>query len=611
MKKEPTKEIRFKGQGLSSGVAIGKLFFFSPTEELSTSNPSLPPLSIRQIPSEIERYRNALENSRLDLRHLRERLESDRLPDGVDILDAQLQMMDDPLITQEVETDIRTTRHNAEMAFCQVIQRCEQRFRSLADPALWDRYRDVQDIAKRVLRYLRSHDRYSLADVPKDSIVFADELTASDTAEALEGAVSAFVTVQGGVTSHAAIVARAGNMPYVTHIDLSQVKDIAPGTQVVVDGDSGEVILSPSKVTLTHYRKLRRQQNERYQGLQEIGRLKAETYDGYPVRLSANLEIDSDLDLLHHYGSCGVGLFRSEYMMLTHEGFPSEAEQFICYRRIVKQMRGLPVIIRVFDVGGDKALGTSEWRRDLNPYLGWRAMRFLLREPQIFRTQLRAILRASAYGDVGIMFPLVTGLQELLAAKKLVEEARQQLIEEGLVFGKDVRIGCMIEVPSAAIVADLLAQECDFLSIGTNDLVQYSLAVDRGNPALSNHYTPTHPGIVRLIRLIVTEANRWKIPVTVCGEIAGDPRYTALLIGLGVHELSISPRRIPVIKHAIRRLSMVEAVELADQALGMTTAEDILDVLNQVYGRLVPEDKINGAELSCAEEPVPYMPRKR
>jgi phosphotransferase system enzyme I (PtsI) len=596
-------EIRLQGQGLSPGIAIGTCFFFTSQEDL-TPNAPLPALSVRQVPGEINRYRAALEQSRLDLRHLRERLESDHVPDGVDILDAQLQMMEDPLITEEVEVDISAARHNAETAFCQVIQRCEQRFRSLADPDVWERYRDIQDVAKRVLRYLRSQERPSLADISKESVVFADDLAASDAAEALEGAVAAFVTEQGGITSHAAIVARAGNIPYVTHIDLSQLNDIPSETPVIVDGHSGIVILAPTPSTLAHYRQLRRNAKERDEGLQEIGRLKPETWDGHAVRLSANLEIDSDLDALHHYGSSGVGLFRSEYMMMTHDEFPSEAEQFICYRRIVRQMRGLPVTIRVFDVGGDKALGSAEWGRELNPYLGWRAIRFLLREPQIFRVQLRAILRASAYGDVGIMFPLITGLQELLTAKQFVEETRQQLISEGFVFERNVRIGCMIEVPSAAIVTDLLAKECDFLSIGTNDLVQYSLAVDRGNPGLSGHYTPTHPGIVRLIRLIVTEANRWNVPVAVCGEIAADPRYTALLLGLGVHELSVSPRRIPLIKRTIRRLSMVWAMELADHVLGLSTAEEILEVLDREYQRLFPEDA-PGA-IACAEEPVSY-----
>lgn len=594
------EEIRLQGHGVSPGIAIGQFFFYAPVEEVRTGLPGRV-LQRRQVPLEIARYREALEQSRLDISHLKERLECDHLLEGVGILEAQLHMMNDPLITREVEREIRSSCCTAEQVFCSTIHRCEERFRLLSDPALRERYGDIEDVARRVLRYLRSYERPSLADAPKGAVVFAQELVASDTAEALEGAVVAFVTEKGSITSHAAIVARAGNIPYVTHIEWHVVPELQQGT-VIVDGTSGQVIIHPNKETLAHYRRLRRHLIDRREGLQAVGQLKAETFDGQSVHLSANLEIDSDLDSLHRYGGCGVGLFRSEYLMLNGGSFPSEAEQFICYRRIVREMRGLPVVIRVFDVGGDKPSGRTETRRALNPYLGWRAIRFLLREPQIFQTQLRAILRASAYGDVGIMFPLVSGLQELLEAKHLLNEVRAQLIAEGVSIGSSVRIGCMIEVPSAAIIADLLAKECDFLSIGTNDLVQYSLAVDRGDPALSGHYTPTHPGILRLIKLVVSEANRWRIPVTVCGEVAADPRYTALLLGLGVHELSVSPRHIPTIKNAIRRVSIVSALRLADQALSLSTASDVLHLLTSDYSRLMPEDTYGC--LVAAEEPV-------
>lgn len=581
-------ELRLQGLGVSPGVAIGRLFHYQVYDEVKARFPARV-LTRRQVPAEIARYRAALEQSRLDLAHLKQRLEIDHLADGVSILDAQLYMMDDPLITQGVEKEIRGSCQSADEVFCAVIQRCEERFRRLSDPVLQDRYCDIEDVARRVLRYLRSQERPTLADTPKDSIVFARELVASDTAEGLEGCVEAFVTEKGAVTSHAAILARAGNTPFVTHVDWSQIEGQPQGALVVIDGASGLVILSPSKATVAHYRRIRRHLSDRQHDLQAIGQLKAETYDGQPIKLSANLEIDSDLESLHQYGSCGVGLFRSEYLMLASDSFPSEAEQFICYRRIVRQMHGLPVVIRAFDVGGDKSLNAISPRRDLNPYLGWRAIRFLLREPQIFQTQLRAILRASAYGDVGIMFPLVSGLQELLEAKRLLHAAKEQLLAEGEAVGH-IRVGCMIEVPSAAIISDLLARECDFLSIGTNDLVQYSLAVDRGNPALSGHYTPTHPAIVRLIRFIVSEANRCRIPVTVCGEVAADPRYTALLLGLGVHELSVSPNHIPLIKNAIRRISMVEAIRLADHVLSLSTADEIMEVLRENYRMLVPED---------------------
>lgn len=582
------KEIRLKGHGVSPGIAIGRLFLHSVTDEI-VLEPGTRLLTRSEIPIEIARFREALEQSRLDLKHLKERLESDNVEEGVDILEAQLQMMSDPLITQEVEREVYESRQSADNVFCTVIQRCEERFRTLTDPVLRDRYCDIEDVARRVLRYLRSRDRPTLADAPKGSVVFARELVASDTAEALESLVAAFVTEKGGITSHAAIVARAGHIPYVTHIDLSSLERNGQDMMAVVDGRAGEIILNPSKSTLNQYRKMRRQITRQFHALETITQAAAETFDGHTIRLSANLEIDSDLDALHQYGGCGVGLFRSEYLMVASDRFPSEAEQFICYRRIVRQMQNLPVVIRVFDVGGDKSALGGEARRDLNPYLGWRAIRFLLREPQIFRTQLRAILRASTYGNVGVMFPLVSGLQELLDAKHLLAEVKKELIAEGYTFDRELRIGCMIEVPSAAIITDLLAKECDFLSIGTNDLVQYSLAVDRCNPALSGHYTPTHPSILRLIRLVVYEANQHGIPVTICGEVAADPRYTALLIGLGVHELSVSPRYIPTIKDAIRRRSIVDAIALAEKALSLPTAAEILDLLTENYESLLPE----------------------
>lgn len=573
---ERAEEIRLQGQGVSSGIAIGRPFHYhSPDEGVKKASQ---PLSQSQVSREITRYRSALQHARDNLQTLIERLRADGVEEGVEIFDAQLQMMDDPFFTEGVEEEIRRSCQGADTAFWAVIQQCEQQFKSLPDPTLRDRYGDIEDVARRVLRYLRRAERSALAHAPEGSVVFAHELMASDAAEALEGAMAGLVTEKGSMTSHAAIVARAGQVPFVTHIEPGCLNRVGKDL-VVIDGATGEVILNPSKATLAHYRKLQGQLAMRHAELLETRRMKAETYDGYEVRLSANLELEGDLEALQRYGGLGIGLFRSEYLMLAHNRFPSEAEQFICYRRIVRQMRGLPVVIRAFDVGGDKMPRGSELRKEANPYLGWRAIRFLLREPQIFETQLRAILRASAYGDVGILFPLVSALQELLDAKALLNRVRQNLVDEGEPVAERVRIGCMIEVPSAAIISDVLARECDFLSIGTNDLVQYCLAVDRGNPTLSAHYTPTHPSVLRLIRLVVSEANRVGIPVSVCGEMAADPQYVPLLLGLGVHELSVSPRHLPIIKNAIRHLSIVEAVRIAEQALSRTTASEVLELL--------------------------------
>jgi phosphotransferase system enzyme I (PtsI) len=284
-------------------------------------------------------------------------------------------------------------------------------------------------------------------------------------------------------------------------------------------------------------------------------------------------------------------LFRSEHVFMSNDRFPTEEEQFEIYRGIVERMNGLPIVIRTFDIGADKQIANHNLPKEINPYLGCRAIRFLLREPSIFRAQLRAILRASLFGNVSLMFPMISSLSELLEAKALVKETRKELESEGLKL-EPMRIGCMIEVPSAALISDLLAKECDFLSIGTNDLVQYALAVDRDNHMMSSLYSPTHPSVLRLIKIIVTEANRHGIPVTVCGEIASDPRFTPLLLGLGVHELSVAARYIPIVKNAIRNTSIVAASLLADKAMSLSTADEIDQLLNEEYKHNVPEDCI-------------------
>lgn len=437
--------------------------------------------------------------------------------------------------------------------------------------------------------HLRENLRQCLTDIPPDSIVFAANLTAFDTAEANSGLVGAFLTREGGATSHAAIVAKAKGIPYVSSVNIESLEEFKDSL-MIVDGRTGEIIINPSPETLEKYHQLRSQLHLHLQKLRQTGTLQAETYDGYKIHLSANIERLSELDMLHQSGGCGVGLLRTESTFLSRETFPTEEEQFVIYRQFVEHMNGLPIVIRTFDLGGDKYMRGQQMGHECNPFLGCRAIRFLLREPAIFRTQLRAILRASIYGDVRIMFPMVSALSELLQAKQILEEVKQELNEQGIEIGSPIPVGCMIEVPSAAIIADLLAKECDFLSIGTNDLVQYALAVDRSNEALSDLYTPTHPSVIRLIKLVVNEANHQGIPVTICGEVAADPRFAPLLLGLGVHEFSVASRYLPLVKNAIRNTSIVAASKLAEQALKLSSAAEIEELLTREYRKNVPED---------------------
>lgn len=578
------QEIRLKGLPICRGIAIGKPFFFHVVED------AIPNLLIeaQDIEKEIERYRQALAKTRDDLKRLQKQLEQENVLEGAEILEAQAEMLQDPLLTEAVEEQIREKCRNAEIIFHNLIIFYQEKFNSLSDPIFRERFKDIQDISRRVMSYLLKSVRASSSDIPEGSIVFARELTTSDIAEA-NRSVIAFVSHFGGITSHAAIVAKAKGIPYITSVEyefLESFKDC----EIILDARTGDIIVNPDEKTRDAYQHLKNRLNSHHAKLNAIKHLASETYDGYIVRLSANIETSSEVEILHQFGGTGVGLFRSESAFISEKGFPTEEEQFQLYRNIVLKMEGLPIVIRTFDVGGDKFLGNQLMAKENNPYLGCRAIRFLLKEAEVFKAHLRAILRAANYGDVSIMFPMVSSLQELLEAKSVVREVKEDLLRRNEKIPSKIRMGCMIEVPSAAIISDLLAKECDFLSIGTNDLIQYALAVDRGNHSMSSLYTPTHPSVIRLIKLIVNEANIQGIPVTVCGEIAADPRFTPLLLGLGVHELSVAARYLPIIKNAIRNTSIVEAYKLAENALGLSTAHEIQQLINQEYKQNVPDD---------------------
>lgn len=580
-----SQEIMLKGTPICRGIAIGKPFFFTIVED------SVPEFSIEasEVEAEIARFHKAVVKACEDIKLLQKRLQKERIFDGVAILDAHLQMMQDPLLTANVEREIKKSRKNVEHVFHGIIKEYQKKINSINDPFFRDRFKDVQDIFRRVVRHLKDNLSMGLTDIPPDSIIFAHDLTTFDTAEANSNYVVAFATKEGGATSHAAIVAKGKGIPYVCGVDIELVETIKD-VIVIVDGRTGDIILNPSKATLTKYQQLKDQLQLHLQKLTQTGSLESETYDGYRIQLSANIEMYSELDMLHQLGGNRVGLFRTESAFLSRETFPTEEEQYLIYRKFVEKMNGMPIVIRTFDLGGDKYLRNHKTEPESNPFLGCRAIRFLLREKEIFKTQLRAILRASVYGDVSLLFPMVSSLSELQEAKRMLEESKKELAAQGESIDSHIPIGCMIEVPSAALIADLLAKECDFLSIGTNDLVQYSLAVDRSNQALSDLYTPTHPSILRLIRLVVSEANHHGIPVAVCGEVAADPRFTPLLLGLGVHELSVASRYLPIVKNAVRNTSIVAATKLAEQALKLDSASSIEELLTLEYRQNVPED---------------------
>lgn len=575
------EEIRLLGYPICPGIAIGKSFFFTVADE------KVPEFAVphSEIDKEVARYYRALRSSRKDLRILKEQLHDQGGDEAAAILSSHLEMMKDPLMTTQIEEEIRAKRKNTEYVFKTVIGEYEQRFSKISDQFFRERVKDFQDISRRIIAHLRKDERRTLADIKSRYIVFAHELTPSDTAEANTEYIEAFVTRSGAETSHVAIMARAKGIPFVSSVNFPDLSYDEP-TWVIVDGRLGEVIINPNKETLAHYRGERKKIKTHVKGLHRANTFLAETVDGYTVRLSANVEMFSELEELQKFGGGGIGLFRSEYLYLAKDAFPSEEEQFLVYRSIVEKIDGHTSVIRTFDLGGDKFGNFHLSRYEQNPYLGCRGIRLMLKERAIFKTQIQAILRASAFGEVSILFPMISGLPELREAKAVVEEAKAELNGRGVPFSRNVPIGCMIEVPSAAVTCDLLARECDFLSIGTNDLVQYALAVDRGNPAMSYLYTPTHPSVLRLIKMVVQEGCKATTPVSVCGEVAADPKFIALLLGLGVQELSVASLAIPIVKNVIRHISIVEATELAAYALTLATATEVEAALHEGYRKL-------------------------
>jgi phosphoenolpyruvate-protein phosphotransferase (PTS system enzyme I) len=582
-KDEAWGELCLQGYPICPGIAIGRPFFFTVAEE------NIPEFSVPhdQIDQEVDRYYSALSNSRKDLLSLQTRLQKEGVSEAAAILGAHLEIMRDPLMTVEMEEAIRRRGKNTEYVFKSVLGEYETKFNKIPDEFFRERLKDFQDISRRIIGHLRKHERCTLAQLNYRSVVFAHELSPSDTAEANTDVIEAFVTRSGAETSHVAIMARAKGIPFVSNVDFPDLT-IAVPPRVVVDGCSGEVIINPSKNTIKHYREEQKKMRIRAKGLQKRGSLDSETYDGYRTRLTANIEAFNELDTLHEYGGDGVGLFRSEYLFLSRDVFPSEDEQFLVYRSIVEKVEGDTSVIRTFDIGGDKFGNFHINRYEKNPYLGCRAIRLMLKERPIFQTQIRAILRASAFGELSILFPMISTVSELREAKAIIEEAKTDLLKKGIPFSRNIPIGCMIEVPSAAITADIIVKECDFLSIGTNDLVQYALAVDRGNPSMSYLYTPSDPSIIRMIKMVVDVAAKEEKPVSVCGEIAADPRYTILLIGLGIYELSVATPALPIIKNMIRHLSILEAQEIATEVLSCSTAAEVDSVLNRVYDKLKP-----------------------
>lgn len=582
---ENRQEIRIQGSAVSEGIAIGTAFFLSVASSIKEDIPEFP-ITLKEVDREIARYRQALFSSKQDLRQLQLDLALEGSNDALNLIDSHIHMLEDPLITTQIEEKIRLMLRNTEAVFRTAINEFEVRFSQRSDSFFQQRLIDVQDVSKRILGHLCNQPQSPFSEIPEGSIVFAKELDPSQTASAQSSKIGAFVTQMSGGHSHAALIARAKGIPYIASVDVQAI-EMLNGSIVIVDGATGIIIVHPQMDTLKHYESLQKQMVTRHQLLEKESHLFAETMDGYPIRICANLGNPDELDRFP-YPISGVGLFRTEYLFMKKGTyFPTEEEQSKAYLKLLQKTKDLPVTLRFFDVGGDKNPELfTDMEKEPNPVLGCRGIRFLLKNTHLFKTQIRAILKVAQAGNVKLLIPLVSDIYEVIESKRLIEETRQELLNEGYEHVPSLPLGCMIEVPSSVMICDALAARCDFLSIGTNDLVQYTLGVDRGNPKLNHLMHPVHPSMIRMIKMVVTEGKRQNKPVSICGESATNKLIIPLFIGLGLQDFSCSPRYIPVIKRCLRQCSIVKCFELARYILTLDDPHLILDVLIKESQRL-------------------------
>jgi phosphotransferase system enzyme I (PtsI) len=565
-------EIMLHGISASPGIAYGPAFVFRKAEL------EVPEYTVGadRRPKEIERFNEALMTTRMQISRIRDEVERNLGPEEARIFDAHLMVLEDQALISETEREIEQTERNIEASFHAVAQRYIQAFSEIDDEYLRERAGDIRDVTSRVLNNLMGRTVENLTELLGRRIVIADDIAPSDAATLDRSTAIGLVTQSGSKTSHAVIVARSMQVPATVGVRgiLSKVET---NDEVIVDGYEGVVIIHPSEQTLFRYGELRREKQSFEKHLFDAVHERSVTLDGHHVPLRANIEKEDEVDFVKEHAGEGVGLFRSEYLYLAAPKVPSEESQFESYRTVAAAFPNDPVVIRTLDLGGDKPMSGAPhlFPREDNPFLGFRAIRFCLEHVDIFKSQLRAILRASAFGNVQIMFPMISGTGELREAKLVLDECRAELRAEGVAFNEAMAVGSMIEIPSAALTADKLAKECDFFSVGTNDLIQYLIAIDRVNDRTAHLYEPAHPAVLRVIQTIVKSAHEQGIKVSVCGEMAGDPVFVPLLLGLGVDELSMTPPLLPAAKFLVRTMNMSEAVDLANRALAMDSGREI------------------------------------
>jgi len=583
-----------RGIGVSPGIAVGSVLI------LEGPNTSIfrVPVAPDRVPREITRLKRALAHCRRQILQARERALREAGEGYARVFDAQLLILEDTSLVQETLDIIQKEQVNAEWAVRGIVARYIKVIAGLGDPYLQERGGDVEDVHARLQRALSGRQQHDLSELKEDVIIVSRMLSPSDLMLLSRDHVMGLAIEQGGQTSHTAIIASALRVPAV--VGLREITSLLrTGDPIVLDGATGTVRLHPTPQLLEEYREAGRRVKEDEESLMEERDLPAVTLDGAAIRLQANLEIPEEAKSAVHFGAEGVGLYRSEFLFLHHApDLPTEDDHHRAYRTIADRMAPHPVTIRTLDLGGEKYFHRILEREEANPVMGLRAIRFCLRRKDIFRTQLRGFLRAAAGGGLALMFPMICDRDELVQAKDLLENARRELRSEGIPVPERFPLGAMIETPAAAAIADILAREVDFFSIGTNDLIQYSMAIDRGNPSVSYLYRPLHPAMLRLIKGVIDAARATGRQVSLCGEMAADPLCAALLLGMGITEMSMKPSAIPAVKHLLRSLSLAEARGMAREAVTLSSSREIEDLIQRQLGDRLPHG------YACVVQPV-------
>lgn len=582
MQENETKEIKISGISGSPGICIGKAYLVDKEGVDIVEKYSIPKDRLKK---EVSRFKTAVNNAKKELISIIERIPED-FKQHAFILETHLILLKDKMLYRKTIDTIENGQINAEWALKQVVSDVKAMFRDIEDEYLAGRIADIIQVADRIMLNLMGGKSEDLGSIDKKVILVARDLSPADTSQIKLEKIMGFVTDLGGKASHTSIIARALGIPSVSGLDKAS-RVIKNDDFIIVDGTSGIVFVNPSEETLLLYEE-RKQKYEAYKTeISQTIDFPAVTSDGMELTLMGNIELANEVPSINQYGADGIGLFRTEFSYLSRDDFPDEEELFEQYKYIVEQVAPNPVVIRTLDINGDKALSYDSSQNEENPALGLRAIRFCLKRKEVFNTQLRAILRASAYGNLKILFPMISSYEEISEAKALLKEAGEQLKKEGLKYSDAIEIGIMIEIPSAVLVADQIAEIVDYFSIGTNDLVQYTLAIDRGNKDVAHLFNVLHPAVLKMIKRVVEVSREKNVKVSMCGEMAGDPVNVPVLLGLGLNELSMRPQTIPEVKSIIRALSKEECELFMKDVEKMKTTTEIEALLQEKFGNIL------------------------